>query len=105
MQIRSVDMRDRDETIDHDIACSVCGNQFRPADIFEFVCKTCRESLRCPHCGGDGVVMDWGVDLEQDQPYYWIIECECGEDLKSAPCSCDDMDKVAKELYARWVKS
>ena len=85
--------------------CSVCGHTFQPSDDLDFVCRDCQSALQghCG-CGDDDARMDWGVETEGDLPYFWVIECCCGRELRSRLHSLADVDTVAKELHAEWVK-
>ena len=82
--------------------CSVCDNDFQPADDMDFVCYSCKSKLHCP-CQYDDVVIDWGVETDGDFPYFWIIECVCGKEKKSRLHGLADVDIVAKELFAEWT--
>lgn len=85
--------------------CSVCDLEFQPNDDMDFVCKSCTSKLgnNCEF-GYDDVIMDWGIETEGDLPYYWVISCVCGRELRSRLCSLNDMNAVAKELHAEWLK-
>lgn len=102
MEIRSLHMQP-DSLQTPPSPCSVCDKEFQPADDLEFVCKDCRKLLsgHCD-CGFDDVVMDWGIETEGDFPYYWIIECVCGNEMKSPLHSLGRQDEEAKSLHARW---
>lgn len=84
--------------------CSVCGETFQPSGDLDFVCLKCKHDLvgHCD-CGSDDVVMDWGVETEADLPYFWIIECICGNEMRSRLHSLQDVDVVAKELHKEWL--
>lgn len=84
-------------------ACSVCDEIFQPSDDMDFVCRDCQSLLvdRCD-CGSDDVHMDWGVEVDSELPYYWIIECYCGRTMKSRLHSINDINIVAKELHKSW---
>ena len=88
-------------------ACRVCGNQFQPAYDLQFVCRNCQAALvgHCPECMGkyDDIHIDWGVDTDAGAPYFWIIECVCGYELQSRPCSSIEMDEVAQQLHMQFT--
>lgn len=85
--------------------CCVCDEDFQPVDDLEFVCIKCRNELKggCGGCGYDDVVMDWGIELDGDLPYFWQIDCLCGRTLKSRLHSVDDINQTAKEIHAQWT--
>jgi hypothetical protein len=108
MDIRSTDMRRNDgDLITPPCPCSICGETFQPDDDLEFVCRNCKNALigHCPNCKGeyDDSTMDWGVDMETDQPYFWVIDCCCGYELKSRPCSSVEMDEVGQQLHMTYL--
>lgn len=104
MKIRSVDMYQENNDVLPDVHCSVCDNLFTPLDVMDFVCCSCKAGLvgHCD-CGSDDVVMDWGVELDNEKPYYWRIDCVCGSELMSPPHSLPDQGVEAKKLYKAWT--
>lgn len=84
--------------------CSVCSEVFQPSDDLDFVCSKCQRAL-AGYCGCDcdDVHMDWGVELEGEYPYFWIIECICGNESKSRLHSINEQGAIAKELHAEWL--
>ena len=84
--------------------CSACDKTFNPNTEMEFICPNCQASLvgHCG-CGSDDVRMDWGVELEGEYPYFWIIECVCGRTMKSRLHNLSEQDAAAKELITEWV--
>jgi hypothetical protein len=85
------------------VPCSVCSEVFQPSDDLDFVCSKCQTALvgHCD-CDSDDVHIDWGVETEGQLPYFWIVECVCGNELKSRLHSLQDVDVVAKELHKEW---
>jgi antirestriction protein len=108
MEIRSAHMYQEEEAeVLPPIDCSICGNKFQASDVMEFICRSCLDALpgHCPNCKGeyDDCTMDWGVDIETDQPYFWIIDCCCGYEFKSRPCSIVEMNEVGQQLHMTFL--
>ena len=84
--------------------CSVCDKTFQPTDALDFICKNCQSALvgHCG-CGSDDISMDWGIDLDAEFVYFWLIDCLCGNQLKSKCHSVNEQSKYAKQLHAEWV--
>lgn len=104
MEIRCSHLRGLDESEQlPPINCSICGEKFQADDVMEFICGACCNALpgHCPNCKGeyDDSTMDWGVDVDADQPYFWVIDCCCGYELKSRPCGSVEMDEVGQQLH------
>lgn len=102
MEIRSLHMY-RDEIQTPPAPCSVCEEIFQPSDDLDFVCRKCQSALAGHCCEYDDVHMDWGVELEGEYPYFWIIECICGNVSKSRLHSINEQGAIAKELHTEWL--
>jgi len=109
MNIASRDLPITEEREDEkEIKCSVCESDFHPDDIYTFVCDECKAKLRSAgcRCGSDDICMDWGIELSDEMrlpPYYWEITCYCGEEIKSRLHDVNEINAVAKEIFAQWI--
>ena len=101
MEIISNQMR-YEEIVTPPTACIVCEGIFSPSDDSDFVCPNYKAKLHCG-CSCEDVVMEWGVETEAEEPYFWIVECLCGRQIRSRQHSLEEIDTVAKEIFTEWM--